>query len=320
MVNIYNIKKFIKLQNKFKSQNSFKKKHLEMAIEGFPTHPNPNVHLEQYSTPASIAADLLWNAFALGDITSRSVLDLGCGTGILGFSALFLGASTVTGIDIDDSSVATANGIVNDFISNTHIANNNNNNPNNTNNTHIANNNINNNPNNANTIANNPNNCKNANNVDNNNNNTNNTNANNTNNNPDNTNNNSNINFICADINDIKDNIKESIFDINDNGAIDTIIQNPPFGSQKRAKAGADRIFIETSSEIAKINSKLNNTVSTVYSFHMASTEEFVENYFEKLGGTVTNKFRYKFKIANQYSFHKKESKLVKIIVFRVEF
>lgn len=271
-----------------------------MAIEGFPTHPNPKVHLEQYSTPASIAADLLWNAFALGDITNRSVIDLGCGTGILGFSALFLGASTVTSIDIDDSSIATANGIVNDFISNIKD------------NTNI--NNINNNSNNANSDNNNIN-------INNYNNNNNNNNINNySNDNLDNNTDNSNINFICVDINDIRNNIKESIFDINDNGSIDTIIQNPPFGSQKRAKVGVDRIFIETSSEIAKINSKLNNTVSAVYSFHMASTEEFVENYFEKLGGNVTNKFRYKFKINNQYSFHKKESKLVKIIVFRVEF
>ena len=59
-----------------------KKKHLEMILENVPGHPNPKVGLEQYSTPATIAADLVWNAYGLGDIDKMSVLDLGCGTGI----------------------------------------------------------------------------------------------------------------------------------------------------------------------------------------------------------------------------------------------
>ena len=33
-----------------------KKKHLEMILENVPGHPNPKVDLEQYSTPATIAA------------------------------------------------------------------------------------------------------------------------------------------------------------------------------------------------------------------------------------------------------------------------
>ena len=45
-----------------------KKKHLEMAIQKVPKHPNPKVDLEQYFTPATIAADLLWNAYSLEDI------------------------------------------------------------------------------------------------------------------------------------------------------------------------------------------------------------------------------------------------------------
>ena len=38
-----------------------KKKHLEMILEKVPNHPNPKVGLEQYSTPATIAADLVWH-------------------------------------------------------------------------------------------------------------------------------------------------------------------------------------------------------------------------------------------------------------------
>ena len=70
-----------------------KKKQLEMAIQSIPPHPNPKVELEQYSTPAIIAADLLWNAYSLGDIENSEIIDLGCGTGILSIGSLLLGAS-----------------------------------------------------------------------------------------------------------------------------------------------------------------------------------------------------------------------------------
>lgn len=35
-------------------------KNLEMLLENISPHPNPKVELEQYSTPANIAADLMW--------------------------------------------------------------------------------------------------------------------------------------------------------------------------------------------------------------------------------------------------------------------
>lgn len=47
----------------------------------------------------------------------ESVLDLGCGSGILALSALLFGASTAEGVDIDDIAVKTAieNGVTNGF-------------------------------------------------------------------------------------------------------------------------------------------------------------------------------------------------------------
>lgn len=54
-----------------------------MALQSIPPHIKPKVELEQYTTPAKIAADLLWNAHALGDIEGLKVVDLACGTGIL---------------------------------------------------------------------------------------------------------------------------------------------------------------------------------------------------------------------------------------------
>ena len=79
-----------------------------MAIEGIPKFESPKIDLEQYSTPAQIAADLLWNANSLGDIDNKRVLDLGCGTGIFGLSSILLGANSAMGIDIDLSSIKIA--------------------------------------------------------------------------------------------------------------------------------------------------------------------------------------------------------------------
>ena len=80
-----------------------KKKHLEMAIQKVPKHPNPKVDLEQYSTPATIAADLLWNAYSLGDIADKKVMDLGCGTGLELEEYFALNSSAnITGIDLSE--------------------------------------------------------------------------------------------------------------------------------------------------------------------------------------------------------------------------
>lgn len=46
--------------------------------------------------------------FEFGDIEGRNVLDLGCGTGMLGIAACILGAGTVTGLDVDDGALRAA--------------------------------------------------------------------------------------------------------------------------------------------------------------------------------------------------------------------
>lgn len=85
-----------------------KKIKLEISLQDIPIHPNPQVELEQYSTPAVIAADLLWNAKQLGDVVGRNIVDLGCGTGILAIGAALLGAREVVGIDVDPVAVEVA--------------------------------------------------------------------------------------------------------------------------------------------------------------------------------------------------------------------
>ena len=196
-----------------------KKKHLEMAIQKVPKHPNPKVDLEQYSTPATIAADLLWNAYSLGDIADKKVMDLGCGTGIFAISSKLLGAASAIGVDIDKDSTDLASSYCGD------------------------------------------------------------------------------VDFICSDICDL-----ENDFDV------DTIFQNPPFGSQKNAKKGADLKFISKAIELSP---------KVLYSFHMASTEEFLISYFEKNDLEITHIFRYNFPIPKIYEFHTRESANVEVIVIR---
>lgn len=85
-----------------------RKNELERALQSIPPHRNPRPSLEQYCTPASIAADVLWTAMAFGDIEGRRVVDLGCGTGVFAIGAALMGAASVKGVDIDSQAVADA--------------------------------------------------------------------------------------------------------------------------------------------------------------------------------------------------------------------
>lgn len=214
------------MKNNFK--HITKKRHLEMGLQSLPAHPIPKIELEQYHTPSIIASDVLWNAYNLGDIENKNVLDLGCGTGIFAIGSAMLGAKCINGIDIDSDALNIGDensrklGLENK------------------------------------------------------------------------------VNFIKSDIKNIS---------LEKVPGMDTCIQNPPFGSQLKAKKGADRIFMEKSMEMADV----------VYSFHMAETESFVENYFLNLDGKITHKFYYLFNLPKTYSFHKKETKEIEVVVVRVE-
>lgn len=85
-----------------------KKNELERRLQKVAPHSRPRADLEQYSTPATVAADMLFTAYSFGDIGGRSVVDLGCGGGVLAIGAALLGASKVTGFDVDPGAVADA--------------------------------------------------------------------------------------------------------------------------------------------------------------------------------------------------------------------
>ncbi len=81
---------------------------LEMRLERIAGFERPTPRLEQYQTPPSVAARLLFHACMQGAIANRRVCDLGCGTGILACGAALLGAAAVAGVDIDPSAVEQA--------------------------------------------------------------------------------------------------------------------------------------------------------------------------------------------------------------------
>jgi len=81
---------------------------LEMALERLEGFPAPSPALEQYRTPAVLAARLLHHAWSRGDIEGKEILDLGCGTGVLACGAMLLSARRAVGVDLDPAALATA--------------------------------------------------------------------------------------------------------------------------------------------------------------------------------------------------------------------
>ncbi|MBR2558508.1 MAG: methyltransferase [Methanobrevibacter sp.] len=203
-----------------------RKKHLEMRLQSIPSHPKPKVGLEQYTTPSVIASDLLWNAFSLGDIENKNIVDLGCGTGVFAIGSSLLGANSSIGIDVDGDSVDLAEEVSYDL------------------------------------------------NVD-------------------------NIKFIRCDVAEFN-----CTLDVN------TVFQNPPFGSQRKADTGQDLKFVKKAIDLE---------TEVLYSFHMASTEEFLRGYYMENGLDITHIFRYDFPITKIYDFHTRDNQNVGVIVLRAE-
>ncbi len=85
-----------------------KQKELEILLQRVLPHPAPTPELEQYPTPADIAAETLYFAYGQGDIHGKKVVDLGCGTGILAIGAKLLGAGDVVALDADEKAVEIA--------------------------------------------------------------------------------------------------------------------------------------------------------------------------------------------------------------------
>jgi len=86
-----------------------RKKHLEIILSQLAPHPKPKLKWEAYTLDAESATEIAYLAGEVnGDLSEKSVIDLGCGTGILAISASLSGAKFVVGVDIDRDAVRVA--------------------------------------------------------------------------------------------------------------------------------------------------------------------------------------------------------------------
>lgn len=89
---------------------------------------------------------------------------------------------------------------------------------------------------------------------------------------------------------------------------VDTVIMNPPFGSQNPK---ADRPFLLKAFEISKV----------IYSIHLAKPEvrKFIEAFVRDNGFIITHRLTIDFEIPAQFFFHRKKLERIKVDIYRFE-
>ena len=91
-------------------------------------------------------------------------------------------------------------------------------------------------------------------------------------------------------------------------GRFDTVLQNPPFGVQRRS---ADRRFLLKAMELAP----------RVYSLHKGgeANRAFIKRFIEANGGKVTSIFQMRFNIPRMFKFHTERRHEVDVDLYRIE-
>jgi len=85
-------------------------------MQGIAPFAAPKIALEQYPTGPHLASRLLYSvAHSFDEFDGQTVVDLGCGTGMLSIGAAILGATWVLGIDIDPDALEIARANVDGF-------------------------------------------------------------------------------------------------------------------------------------------------------------------------------------------------------------
>ena len=87
---------------------------------------------------------------------------------------------------------------------------------------------------------------------------------------------------------------------------VDTVIQNPPFGTKQKH---ADRQFLATAFKAAGI----------VYSFHKAETADFVKRFAAENSFRVTNIVPLQLQLKPTYEFHRSRIRRVSVGFFRID-
>ena len=79
-----------------------KLRQLESFLSEVDTFDEPSIDLEQISTPAHLAARMIFTASeTYDDIIDKDIADFGCGPGILSIGSSIMGSSMITDFDVD---------------------------------------------------------------------------------------------------------------------------------------------------------------------------------------------------------------------------
>lgn len=91
-------------------------------------------------------------------------------------------------------------------------------------------------------------------------------------------------------------------------GRFDTVLQNPPFGVQRRS---ADRAFLLKALEIGDV----------IYSLHKSGrrNREFIKRFIEQQGGKISGIFPLELSIFPIFKFHTKRKHVVRVDLYRME-
>lgn len=84
------------------------KRALERRLGILDDFEDPRADLEQYATPADVAAHVVHRADLEGDLRGRTVVDLGAGTGMLALGAAARGPERVLAVEIDEGTLTVA--------------------------------------------------------------------------------------------------------------------------------------------------------------------------------------------------------------------
>ena len=90
------------------TRTAMDKKSLEILLQKCAVYPEPRAALEQYPTPANLAAEIIYHAYLRGDVEDKRIFDLGCGPGIFAIGCALMGAREVKGFDVDEEALSLA--------------------------------------------------------------------------------------------------------------------------------------------------------------------------------------------------------------------
>ena len=97
--------------------------------------------------------------------------------------------------------------------------------------------------------------------------------------------------------------INQAVENIEDK--FDTVIMNPPFGSQR---PGADKIFLE----------KAMNIATDIWTIHLSETRKFIEKLVEKNNCEIIELYEFDYPLKNSMPFHSKDTKVENAILYHI--